>query len=57
MKPYLISDVIFPPNFELSQIALCKKKIRLTSNSECDLFFRGISGAVVLVPSGLLASA
>ena len=54
MKSYLILDMIFPPNFELSRIALCKKKIRLTSNSEHerDLFFLGISGAVVLVPSG-----
>ena len=26
MKSYLISDMIFPPNSELSRIALCKKK-------------------------------
>ena len=26
MKSYLILDMIFPPNFELSRIALCKKK-------------------------------
>ena len=46
MKPYLISDMICSPNFEMSRIALCKKekKINLTSNSgrEHDLFFLGI---------------
>ena len=54
MKSYLSLDMISPPNFELSRIALCKKTVRLTSNSEHerDLFFLGISGAVVLVPSG-----